>query len=181
MKKLAYFTIVVAMLLALLPATAFGLWEGGYTISPKILAGQTNWVGNVKITGNPDGTITFDFMMKGGQGYCMTDWALHAGLSLADFPTNNGGAIPGQFDYHSTFTGCITSDSITIDPPGVWGDPVYLAIHVNVWQKLPDGTLVNQQTGWTVRCGNLEGAQVPGNNWSAWILFPTAAWFPPAP
>jgi hypothetical protein len=168
MKKLLHSLFIVTMLAVLVITPVLA----GYTISPSILAGQNTHVGVVKITGNADGTMTLDFMLKGGQGYCITKWDMHAGLTLNDFPTNNGGAIPGQFDYHSDFEGCVTKDTFTFDPPGDKGD-VYLAIHVVVYGGLED---FDEETGWVVRCGNLQGAQFPGNNWSAWILFPTAAW-----
>ena len=141
----------------------------GFTISPQILAGQSEFAGVVKITGNTDGSMTFLFMLKGGEGYCMTEAQLHAGLSLDDFPTNRGGAIPGQFDYKYTFESCISSFQVTIDPPGEKGD-LYLAIHMVV--MTPDG----EETGWVVRCGDLIGAQFPGKNWSAWIYFPEQTW-----
>lgn len=166
MKKILFALLVSGILTSLLvfPAAA-------YTISPKILAGQNTFVGVVKITGNADGTMTLNFMLQGGLGYCMTEWAAHAGATLDDFPTNDGGAIPGQFDYKSTFSGCVTRDSLIIDPPGGFGDDVYLAIHVVV-----NGPDMVGETGWVVRCGDLEGAQFPGNNWSAWILYPAKAW-----
>lgn len=167
MKKL-FHSLLVAGVLAVLIVTPV---LAGYTISPKILAGQTIFAGVVKITGNPDGSLTLNYMLRGGAGFCMTDSAVHVGLSLDDFPQNSGGAIPGQFDYQYDFNGCVSTFTATIaDPPGYKGD-VYIAIHVNV--TLPDGT---QETGWTVRCGDLEGGQFPGSNWSAWIWFPTAAW-----
>lgn len=171
MKKILYATLMSLLITVMITTPVFA----GYTISPKILAGQGIdgvFVGVVKITGNADGSLTFGFMLKGGQGYCIKDAAIHVGLTLADFPQNNGGAIPGQFDYKYDFGGCITNAVVTIvDPVGYKGD-IYIAIHVNV--IMPDGT---QETGWVVRCGDLEGGQFPGKNWSAWIWFPTAAWY----
>jgi len=170
MRKVVYISIAAVLLMALLPASALAQVSEN-TISPKILAGQTDFAGVVKITGNADGTLTFAFMLRGGAGYCMTDAAIHLGLSLDDFPQNSGGAIPGQFDYKYDFDGkCVTGLTTTIPAPGGKVD-TYIAVHVNV--ILPDGT---QETGWVVRCGDLEGAQFPGSNWSAWILYPARAW-----
>lgn len=173
MKKLKYALIIAVLVAVFATTTVFA----GTVISPKILAGQGVggvFVGVAKITGNADGSLTIDFQLKGGQGYCITDAAIHVGLSLDDFPTNNGGAIPGQFDYKYDFGGCVSKATVTIaDPPGDKGD-IYLAIHVNVYNRYDPEY---QDTGWIVRCGNLEGAQFPGNNWSAWIFFPDAAWF----
>ncbi len=168
MKKGTWISIAVTLLLILLPMTTFA----SYTISPQIMAGQNQSAGVVKITGNPDGSLTLVYMLKGGAGWCMTDSAVHTGLTLDDFPQNSGGAIPGQFDYQYDFGGCVKGATVTIaDPAGYKGD-LTIAIHVNVIG--PDG---QQETGWVVRCGNLEGGQFPGSNWSAWLLFPAAAWY----
>lgn len=168
MKKGTVVSLLVTLLLVLLPLTAFA----GFTISPTILAGQTTNVGVVKITGNADGSLTLVYMLKGAQGWCMTDSAVHLGLALDDFPQNPGGAIPGQFDYQYDFGGCVKTATVTIpDPPGDKGN-VYIAIHLSVYG--PGGV---QETGWVVRCGNLEGGQFPGSNWSAWLLFPSNAWY----
>lgn len=167
MKKLGYSVIVVLLMTVMITSTALA----GHTISPTILAGKNENAGVVKITGNSDGTMTLEWMLTGGKGYCMTEWAVHAGASLDDFPTNKGGAIPGKFDYKSHFSGCIAKDSLTIDPPGGKGDPVYIAIHIVV--ITPDG---DEETGWVVRCGDLEGGQFPGKNWSAWLLFQGSDW-----
>jgi hypothetical protein len=163
MKKLLYSIVLVLALTALIAVPVFA----ATTISPTILVGQHENAGSVKITRNGDGTMTLEWMLKGGQGYCMTEWQVHAGASLADFPTNKGGAIPGQFDYKSSFTGCVARDTLTIDPPGDVTDDVFLAVHIVV--ITPDG---DEETGWVVRCGDLEGAQFPGRNWSAWVYFP---------
>lgn len=173
MKKPIYALFIVLALTALIVTPVLA----GYAISPKIIVGQNiedgMYAGVVKITGNADGSLTFVFMVKGAQGFCLTDAAIHTGLSLDDFPQNNGGAIPGQFDHQLDFNGCIAKYTYTIqDPAGEHGDNVYIAIHVNA--ILPDGT---QETGWVVRCGDLWGAQFPGNNWSAWIMFPEVAWY----
>lgn len=166
MKKGMLVSVLVALLLALLPLTTFA----SFTISPAILAGQTTNVGVIKITGNADGSLTLTYMLKAG--WCMTNSAVHLGLSLDDFPQNAGGAIPGQFDYQYDWGGCVKAATVTIqDPPGDKGN-VYIAVHLNLYG--PNG---QQETGWVVRCGNLEGGQFPGSNWSAWLLFPANAWY----
>lgn len=171
MKKILYATLMALLITVMITSPVFA----SYTVSPKILAGQGiggTYVGVVKITGNADGSITFQFMLKGGAGFCITDAAIHTGLSLADFPQNPGGAIPGQFDYQYDFGGCISNVIITIPDPAGYKDNTYIAIHVNVFG--PDGF---QETGWVVNCGNLEGGQFPGNNWSAWLRLPVNAWY----
>jgi hypothetical protein len=103
----------------------------------------------------------------------MTESAVHVGLSLADFPQNNGGAIPGQFDYKTDHTGCIRGFTYQIPVDSAWyGNEIYIATHAVVTG--PDG---QQETAWAVNCGNLEGGQFPGSNWSAYIIFPANAWY----
>ncbi len=166
MKRVLFSLFILFLLTTLITTTAFA-----GSVSPTILAGKTINVGTANVTGNPDGSFTIRLFIR--QGYCLTDAAIHSGLSLADFPQNRGGAIPGQFDYKNDFGGCVSHPpTITIDDPaGGFGDKVYIAIHVNVYG--PDG---QQNTGWVVRCGNLEGGQFHGKNWSAYFIFPANAW-----
>lgn len=174
MRKALYSILVTVILSVLIFTTAFA----GDVVAPKIVAGKgkvgsDGYVGIVRVTGNPDGSLTLDFRLKRPEGFCITDAAVHTGLSLDDFPQNKGGAIPGQFDYKYDFGGCVFQVTKTIeDPAGEWGDFLYIAIHVNVYG--PDG---QQNTGWVVNCGKLEGGQFPGKNWSAFFRFPANAWF----
>lgn len=175
MKKIFYAMVMALVITAMVTTTVFA----SYVISPRILFGQTMFGGVVKVTGNSDGSITFEYMIAGGQGWCMTETAIHVGLSLDDFPTNPGGVIPGQFDFKPDITGCITSFTITIFPDPVepqWAylDSVYIAIHV-VGDNPTSG--MYGETGWVVNCGNLEGGQFPTNNWSAYFRLPTNAWY----
>ncbi|NLF12547.1 MAG: hypothetical protein GX597_12240 [Anaerolineaceae bacterium] len=166
MKKGTLVSIFVALLLVLLPLTAFA----SYTLSPRILAGQNQFAGVIKVTGNADGSLTLVYMLRAG--WCMTDSAVHTGLSLDDFPQNSGGAIPGQFDYQYDFGGCVNSATVTIADPAGYKEHTYVAVHVNVYG--PDGA---QETGWTVNCGDLEAGQFPGSNWSAFFQVPVNAWY----
>jgi hypothetical protein len=172
MKMRLYSFIIAGLLLVLIvtPVLAVDTIDPGYTVSPRILAGQTEFAGVLKVTGNADGSITLDYMLRGGAGWCMTETQIHMGTSLSDFPQNNGGAISGQFDYKYEFDTCITDWSITI-PTDFHGQLVYIAVHVDVIG--PDG----EETGWVVNCGNLEGGQFPGNNWSAYFQLPRNAWY----
>lgn len=167
MKKL-FHSLFVSGLLTVLVVTPV---LAGYTISPRLLAGQTEFAGVVKVEGKAD-FITFTFMIRGGAGWCMDDFAVHIGDSLDDFPQNSGGAIPGQFDYQMDPAGCVTAYVYKI-PTGAWyGQNIYIAIHANVYG--PDGV---QQTAWVVNCGDLEAGQFPGSNWSAYFRLPANAWY----
>lgn len=169
MKKILHILFVVGVLTAMITTPVLA----GTTISPRLLAGQTNFAGVIKVSGYPD-YLHFVFTIRGGAGWCMTDAAIHVGLSLDEFPQNAGGAIPGQFEFQYDFGGCIVG--ATIDVPitgrGWYGNWIYVAVHANVIG--PDG---QQETAWTVNCGDLEGNQFPGNNWSAYFRYPANAWY----
>lgn len=163
MKKSAVSLTIVALLVALSTATVFG-----YPIGPTLLAGQTARAGHVRITGNAD-SLTVEFRMV--RGWCLEKTHVHVGLSLDDFPQNKGGAIPGKFDYKADHD-CARGFTHNIPLQDGWyGNAVFIATHAVVTG--PDG---QRETGWAVNCGNLEGGQFPGRNWSAYIVFPANAW-----
>lgn len=168
MKKRLYSIFIAVILTSMVMSTALA----GTTLSFKIIAGQTQLAGIVDITPEDNGDLTLNFKLL--KNWCMTDAAIHTGLTLEDIPQNNGGAIPGQFDTKLNFGGCVnTFGPVTIDPAGFKED-VYIAIHLNVFDRY--GV---QETAWVVKCGDIEGGQFPGSNWSAWLLFPAKAWVAP--
>jgi hypothetical protein len=165
MKKSAVSLTIVALLVALTTTTALA-----YPIQPRLLAGQSGFAGVVRITGDAN-FLTVTFMLRSGQGWCLEESAVHVGLSLDDFPQNKGGAIPGKFDYKADHD-CARGYTYVIPVDPAWyGNQLYIAAHAVV--IAPDGT---RETGWAVNCGNLEGGQFPGRNWSAYIIFPANAW-----
>jgi hypothetical protein len=126
----------------------------------------------VQIYGNQE-TLTVHFFLRAGAGWCMNESAVHVGLTLDEFPQNNGGAIPGQFDYKTDHSYCVRGYTYQIPVKPEWyGNQIYIATHAVV--TTPDG---GQETAWAVNCGNLEGGQFPGSNWSAYIVFPRNAWY----
>ena len=81
MKKLIS-SLMIVVLLAAIPATAFA----GYTISPKLLAGQTEFAGVVKITGDAD-FLTLRFELRGGEaGGELAHRAQRDGIPLVVIP-----------------------------------------------------------------------------------------------
>ncbi len=166
MKKLIVPLIVVALLATLFPATV----SAGYTISARLLAGQTEFAGVVRVTGDAN-LLTIEFALRGGEGWCMNESQVHVATSLDDFPQNKGGAIPGQFDY-KTDHDCVTGFTYQIPVQTGWhGNQIFVAAHAVVIG--PDG---QEETGWAVNCGNLEGGQFPGRNWSAFTVYPANGW-----
>ena len=160
--------MIVALLAA--PLTAYA----SYTVSARLLAGQTEFAGVVKVTGDAN-NLTVSFMLRGGAGWCMTESAVHVGLSLDEFPQGPGGAIPGQFEFQADHEGCVASYTYTIpvEGRGWYGNWIYIATHAVV--NGPGGLV--GETAWAVNCGNLEGGQFPGRNWSAYFRFPANAWY----
>lgn len=170
MKKLLYSFVILLVLTALVTTPVLA----SYTISPRLLAGQTMFAGVVKTTGYND-YLHLEIQVRGGAGWCMTASQVHVGLSLAEFPQNSGGAIPGQFDYKQSYGSCITTATynIPIAGKGWFGQRIYIAVHAVV--NGPNGLV--GETAWAVNCGNLEGGQFPGNNWSAYYQLPANAWY----
>lgn len=167
MKKLIS-SLMIVVLLAAIPTTAFA----GFTISPRLLAGQAGFAGVVKITGDAN-FLTVEYMLRSGAGWCLTESAVHVGDSLDDFPQNKGGVIPGQFDYKTDHDGCVKGFTYQIPVDPAWyGKEIFIATHGVV--TTPDG---GEETAWAVNCGNLAGGQFPGSNWSAYIIFPANAWY----
>ena len=167
MKKLLYSLVVVFALTALIASPALA----GYTISPQLLAGQSMFAGVVKISGDTD-FLTVEFRLAGGQDWCLNESQVHVALAVEDFPQNKGGAIPGQFDYKAGHN-CVNGFTYQIPvDPSWYGQQVYIATHAVVTG--PDGV---EETAWAVNCGNLEGGQFPGKNWSAYTIFPANAWY----
>lgn len=167
MKKALFIMLLVVLLTATITSAVFA----GYEISPQLIAGQNESAGVVKIFGDAN-FLTVEFMLKGGEGWCMTESQVHVGLTLADIPQNSGGAIPGQFDYKTDHDGCVSGFTYQIPTDATWyGKKIYIATHAVVIG--PDGV---EETGWGVNCGNLAAQQFPGNNWSAYIIFLANAW-----
>jgi hypothetical protein len=88
------------------------------------------------------------------------------GETLADFPQNRGGPIPGHFDYKTDHDGCIRNFSYDIKPGWKDGDNILIAAHAVVIG--PDG---QEETGWGVQCGKVPVWQFPGANWATYMLF----------
>lgn len=170
MKKLLLALVIVALF-----AIVFSTTASAYTVGATLVTAQVNDPTQAEATGyvhieNDDDYIYVKYWMKAG--YCVYDMAVHVDQDLADFPQNNGGAIPGQFEYKYD-NGCVGEYTFKIslaDESLEIGDTVIIAAHGVV--RFPDGT---EETGWGARCGCLTGAQFPGNNWSAYIEYPVHA------
>lgn len=174
MKRLLLVLVVVLMLTVVVTnSAAAALGPVGATF----YLGQTEKAGYVAIweevvEEGVSSIIHVHYRMK--LGYCLDETHVHVGDDIADIPQNSGGAIPGQFDFGQMHVPCKTSveylipinyADFTDGMDGAYpheGPDAILAVH----------GVVGEETGWAVRCGNLEGGQLPGSNWSAYIWFP---------
>ncbi len=156
MKNMFFALIIIVMLAALFPAmvTAHGA-------SPSLLAGQNEFAGIVQVSNDAD-YLTVRYWPKAG--WCLNETHLHVADSLEAIPQNRGGAIPGKFDYKNDHD-CAREFTYVIPLDWPIGTKVYIAAHAVMTG--PDG----EETAWAVRCGDLEGAQFPGANWSAYIMY----------
>jgi hypothetical protein len=177
MKKFTLALLVATLMLAMVASTVFA-WQG-YVISATLYGGQTeNKVGFVKIWNDQDNLHVW-FMMRAGAGWCLEEAGVHVGKTLEDFPINNGGNIsPGHFDYKADdISGCVNSYEFVIPLDELDGiqplDEFFMAIHAVVYNRYTG----QQETGWTVRCGDLWGQQFPGANWAGWVRFTPDAWY----
>ena len=179
MKKITSALVIVALLTIFTASTVLaGIWQG-YIISATIYGGQDTKIGYTKIWNDED-SLNVQFMMRGGAGWCLSEYHIHVGETLYDFPYNPGGNLQvGQFDYTAELGGCATNVVVEIpladlEAKGILPlDEFFMAIHIvaNNW------ITGEEETGWAVRCGDLEGQQFPGDNWAGFIRFTPDAWY----
>lgn len=180
MKRITSALLIVVLLLTFITSAVVAEWQG-YVISATMYGGQTaNKVGFAKIWNDADNLNVY-FMMRAGAGWCISEYHVHAGLTLADFPmTSTGNLIPGHFDYKAVLGGCLNSATVQIpladlEALGIFpGDEFYLALHSVVFNRYTG----QEETSWTVRCGDLWGQQFPGDaGWEGYIRFTSDAWY----
>jgi hypothetical protein len=126
------------------------LWVGQHTLAGNITIHFT--YENVYVTYNLTGNWWLD------------ETQCHIATSLAGIPHNNGGMIPGQFDYKVEHAPRVQTYTYTIPMRDAWRNGcLYLATHCAVRQQGGGGAC--EETGWG---GNNE---YPGRNWGKYIRF----------
>jgi hypothetical protein len=182
MKKFTLALLAAALLTAMIATSVFAGIQG-YVIGATLYGGQTaNKVGFTRIWNDED-SLNVYFMMRGGAGWCLEEAGVHVGATLDDFPlTSNGGnLIPGHFDYKADMGGCVRDFLFEIPLadlaakgifPGM-EDDFFMAIHAVAFNRYTG----QQETGWSVRCGDLDGQQFPGPGWEGYIRFTPDAWY----
>lgn len=178
MKK-TYLSIIIALLISMMLVPA----AFGRTLGPTIYFGQDLVGGFMRVTPKADGSIELVYMMRGGQGWCMTESAVHVGRSLDDFPKNPVGmAIPGHFDFkvYGPDAPCIRGLTVTLTPDPVnpqwaYGEHIFMAIHV-VGDNPQLGLF--EETGWAVRCGVKAEHYFNNDMWAGglWLEITPADW-----
>jgi hypothetical protein len=153
MKKILQIGVILAFLLALVPAGS----EANSGTQFPMYAGQDTLVGYVEVSNDAD-YLYVEYVVN-VDGWCMTETHLHVGDSTEDFPLNNAGNPKvGQFEYAEDDLGCVTSwaaDPIALE--GLGSSPIIAAHAVvvrpiydckeTVWQ-IGDVELVSSVTGW---------------------------------
>jgi hypothetical protein len=180
MKRFTSALLIAVVMLGLMATTVFAIQ--GYVIGATIYGGQTaNKVGFARIWNDAD-SLNIEIMMRGGAGWCMSEFMVHVGATLEDFPINAGGnLIPGHFDYKPELAGdCVRGHLLEIPladlaARGITpGDEFFMAIHIVAFNRYTG----QEETGWTVRCGDLWGQQFPGDpGWEGYVRFTTDAWY----
>lgn len=180
MKKFTSALLIAILMLTFITSAVFAEWQG-YVISATMYGGQTaDKVGFAKIWNDED-TLFIHFMMRGGAGWCLEEYHVHAGATLDDFPmTATGNLIPGHFDYKVDLGGCEREAMLEIpladlEALGILPqDEFFMALHAVVFNRYTG----QEETSWSVRCGDLWGQQFPGEpGWEGYIRFTSDAWF----
>ena len=97
MKKVAYFLVTLALLLALLPAMTTAHTEEDPLVV-DLLAGQTEDIGDVKVWNDAD-NLYVQFVYIGSDcGFLEVHLQVDEGAWDEDILTNKGNPIPGQFE-----------------------------------------------------------------------------------
>lgn len=166
MKKLVFSLMILALMVALAPSSAFA--AAGY----RLVAGQNQIVGNVFVSNDAD-NLYITFQSKYLLGFCLNATHLHVADLWSQIPQNNGNPTPGQFDYKGTHD-CVQTVSYTVPLAGLDanGDgKVTIAAHAEVgnWNtnQWPD----YEETGWGAVCGNIDNNQFPGANWAVYAPY----------
>jgi hypothetical protein len=164
--------LVVVMLLAGLNTSVASADRNWY----KLIAGQTMYVGNVRVFIDANGALHVVYVAA--KGYCLNEIHAHAAYTLDGIPQENGNPVPGQFYYQDDDLNCAYRAEAVI--PGDWSAspeaPIYIAAHAVV--GMIDDPLW-EETGWTLWCGagNLDVYPFPGDNWAVFIFYTGV--FPP--
>jgi hypothetical protein len=163
MKKRIYLLMMVALLVALFPATA-----QGWSLSRLITAQGTDFYLGWAWVDNDGENLYVKFQTKYDLGYCLEETAVHVATDLADIPQHNGNPTPGHFDYKNSHD-CIKEFMYTI-PLGDWGPGTELVVAAHAvigsWRD-PDF----EETAWGANCGQLYDHMFPGSNWATYIAY----------
>jgi hypothetical protein len=166
MKRVIVVLMGVALLLGLFTTVVSA---NDSTMWYKLIAGQTEYVGDVEVWVD-DGTGALHVRYQTFAGYCLKETHVHVADSVDGIPQNNGNPVPGQFASKHDELGCVQSDEHVFAGPWDSGR-VYIAAHAVVG-KTCDACW--EETGWGVRCGQMDRFAFPGKNWAVYIQY----WIP---
>jgi hypothetical protein len=160
--------LVILIWATLFPLSAVA--EAGMVYRYKLIAGQDIQVGTVEVWNTAD-TLYIKYDMW-SPSYCLKATQLHVADSLEEIPHNNGGPIPGRFDYKMQHD-CSTPEVLYEIPlsAGGWeiGDRVVMVAHAVVGRPADPYW---EETAWGVQCGDFATWHYPGSRWSAYMEYP---------
>lgn len=168
MKKKPIILLILVLLMALFPLSSVA--QAGMIYRYKLMVGQNEQLGVVEVWNTLD-TLYVHYRVW-WPSHCLEETHVHVADTLADVPHNNGGPIPGKFDYKKVH-GCSTPETTYAIPlsAGGWkiGDRVVILAHATVGQ--PSDPYWNE-TGWGIQCGDFATWSYPGKNWAAYMSYP---------
>ena len=165
MKKLFGTLMVLALMLALLPATATAHTEGDPLVV-ALLAGQNMSVGYVKVRNDAD-TLYVKYVIT-DEDWCITETHLQVATSLDEIPmTKKGNPIPGKFEENDKHA-CVSEVKYTynLEKKG-WApcdQQLYIAAHAVV-RKTDGKGCGSTETAWG------DGDPFPGANWATYFTY----------
>jgi hypothetical protein len=166
MRKVAFLSVVVVLLVALSPVNVLG--DAGY----RIVAGQNLIVGHVFVS-NDDTNLYITFDMKYALGFCLNETNLHVADTWDQIPQNNGNPTPGQFDYKGEHD-CVDTVSYTVPLDALDANSdgqLTIAAHAVVGNWNTNQWPGYSETGWAAVCGNINNNQFPGASWAVYAPY----------
>jgi len=164
MKKLFGTLMILALMLALLPATAMAQSEEDAFVV-HLIAGQNIYVGEVKVWNDADYLYVKYEIADSKSDWCITETHLAVAMSLEGIPqTKKGNPIPGRFPY-SRYHDCVSEYTYEIPLSKDWqcDAELYIAAHAVV--ETCEKECQRTETAWG------KGTSFDGSNWGMYFTY----------
>jgi hypothetical protein len=130
-----------AVLLVALGSIALGAISGGASaagggvVLVDLVANQHDVVGKVRVSSS-GGTLAVEFILRGGDGWCLRETHLAVAISPSGIPQRNGNPVPGRFPF-KTEHDCVPAFAYSVPVDWPAGTRVAVAAHAVV--EVPGG------------------------------------------